>query len=74
MAGFGLCQAQSSWLIIKEKTMKAPILSAMLLLALVDCVGDCDKASSDGKQQTAQKTYQWKMVTTWPIFPSWWNA
>ena len=66
MAGFGLCQAKSGCLIIKENTMKAPILSAILLLALVGCGDDPDAASSDGKQQVTQKTYQWKMVTTWP--------
>lgn len=66
MAGFGLCQAKSGCLIIKENTMKAPILSAILLLALVGCGDDPDAASSDGKQQATQKTYQWKMVTTWP--------
>ncbi len=66
MAGFGLCQTESGCLIIKEKTMKAPILSAMLLLALVGCGGDRDAASPDREQQATQKTYQWKMVTTWP--------
>ncbi len=66
MAGFGLRQAKSGYLTIKEKTMKAPILSAILLLALVGCGGDPDAASPDGKQQVTQKTYQWKMVTTWP--------
>ena len=66
MAGFGLCQAKSGYLTIKEKTMKAPILSAILLLALVSCGGDPDAASPDGKQQVTQKIYQWKMVTTWP--------
>jgi len=66
MAGFGLCQAKSGCLIIKENTMKAPILLAILLLALVGCGDDPDAASSDGKQQATQKTYQWKMVTTWP--------
>lgn len=66
MAGFGLCQTESGCLIIKEKTMKAPILSAMLLLVLVGCGGDRDAASPDREQQATQKTYQWKMVTTWP--------
>jgi len=66
MAGFGLCQTQPGCLIIKEKTMKAPILSAMLLLVLVGCGGDRDAASPDREQQATQKTYQWKMVTTWP--------
>ena len=66
MAGFGLCQTQPGCLIIKEKTMKAPILSAMLLLVLVGCSGDRDAASPDREQQITQKTYQWKMVTTWP--------
>jgi len=66
MAGFGLCQTQPGCLIIKEKTMKAPILSAMLLLVLVGCGGDRDAASPDREQQATQKTYHWKMVTTWP--------
>lgn len=66
MAGFGLCQTQPGCLIIKEKTMKAPILSAMLLLVLVGCGGDRDAAPPDREQQATQKTYQWKMVTTWP--------
>lgn len=66
MAGFSLCQTQPGCLIIKEKTMKAPILSAMLLLVLVGCGGDRDAASPDREQQATQKTYQWKMVTTWP--------
>lgn len=46
--------------------MKAPILSAMLLLVLVGCGGDRDAAPPDREQQATQKTYQWKMVTTWP--------
>ena len=66
MAGFGLRQTQSGCMIMKDKTMKAPILSAILLLALVGCGGDRDAASPDREQQATQKTYQWKMVTTWP--------
>lgn len=66
MAGVGLRQTQSGCMIMKDKTMKAPILSAILLLALVGCGGDRDAASPDREQQATQKTYQWKMVTTWP--------
>lgn len=66
MAGFGLRQTQSGCMIMKDKTMKAPILSAILLLALVGCGGDRDAVSPDREQQITQKTYQWKMVTTWP--------
>lgn len=66
MAGVGLRQTQSGCMIMKDKTMKAPILSAILLLALVGCGGDRDTASPDREQQATQKTYRWKMVTTWP--------
>ncbi len=66
MAGFGLRQTQSGCMIMKDKIMKVPILLAILLLALVGCGGDRDAASPDREQQATQKTYQWKMVTTWP--------
>ena len=66
MAGFGLRKTQSGCMIMKDKIMKVPILLAILLLALVGCGGDRDAASPDREQQATQKTYQWKMVTTWP--------